>query len=74
MLEIYGHVPDTGPLDVPPAAGSAAPGGALSEVWPLPVEQNQDWSDGDDDIALHAALVAAEEDLTEHAFQPWLCR
>ena len=57
-----------------PAAGSAAPGGALSAVWSRPVEQNQDWSDGDDDIALNAALAAAEEDLTEHAFQPWLWR
>lgn len=43
-------------------------------MWSRPVEQNQDWSDGDDDIALNAALAAAEEDLTEHAFQPWLWR
>ena len=75
VLETHGQVHDTGPLTwSPPGAGAAALGGALSAVWSRPVEQNQDWSDGDDGIALNAAFAAAEEDLTERAFQPWLWR
>lgn len=58
-----------------PACGDpAAPDDALTTVWSRSVEQDQDWPFGDHDIALSAALAAAEEDLTEHAFQPWLWR
>ena len=75
VLETNGRVHATGPLTwSPSAAGSAAPGGAIAAVWSRPVQQDQDWSDGEDGIALSAALAGAEEDLTEHAFQPWLWR
>ncbi len=73
VLETCGQVGATGPLVWgPPSAGSAVLDGALATMWSRPVEQDQDCSDGDDGIALSAALAAAEEDLTEHAFQPWL--
>lgn len=75
VLETCGRVDATGPLVwSPPAVGPAAWDGASATVWSRPVERDQDWSDGDDDIALSAALAAAEEDLTAHAFQPWLWR
>lgn len=74
-LETRGRVETTGPLVWGPACGdSAAPDDALTKVWSRSVEQDQDRTGGEHDIALSAALAAAEEDLTEHAFQPWLWR
>jgi len=79
VLEARSPVGGTGPLVWSPAPGHcavllAAAKDDLAEAWSRPAGQEQDWDDWQHNVALAAALSAAEQDLTEHAFAPWLWR